>query len=131
MEAEDLALAVVEFASGGLGTIMASTSIQPGFAPALNLFGEKGTVKLEGATITHWTVPEVAKPDFGAAQASAGVSDPRIASHRHHKAQILDFLGAIEEGRPPAVTAEDGRRAVALVEAVYRSSSTGVRLELK
>jgi UDP-N-acetyl-2-amino-2-deoxyglucuronate dehydrogenase len=57
MEAEDLALAIVTFESGAFGTIMASTSIQPGFTPCLNLYGEKGTIKLDGASIAHWTVP--------------------------------------------------------------------------
>lgn len=125
MEAEDLALAIVDFQSGAFGTIMASTSIQPGFQPCLNLYGEKGTIKLEGAAIAHWTVPGLAKPEFGDLKASAGVSDPKLSSHEHHKAQILDALGAIEEKRAPLVTGEDGRRAVALIQGLYESSQSG------
>jgi UDP-N-acetyl-2-amino-2-deoxyglucuronate dehydrogenase len=125
MEAEDLALAIVTFRNGAFGTIMASTSIQPGFPPCLNLYGEKGTIKLEGSSIVHWTVPGREKPESGSRPASAGVADPKLSSHAHHKAQLLDVLSALAEGRPPAVTAEDGRRAVAFVEAVYRSSPTG------
>jgi predicted dehydrogenase len=130
MEAEDLALVLVSFRNGAFGTIMASTSIQPGFPPCLNLYGEKGTIKIEGSTITHWTVPGREKPESGARPASAGVADPKLASFAHHKAQILDVLGAIAEKRPPAVTADDGRRAVALVEAVYKSSATGQAVPL-
>jgi predicted dehydrogenase len=130
MEAEDLALAIVTFKSGAFGTIMASTSIQPGFAPCLNLYGEKGTVKLEGASLAHWSVPDVPKPDFGQKQASAGVADPKLSSHAQHRRQIEDVLAAIEEKRPPLVSGEDGRRAVALVEGVYRSSSTGAAVTL-
>jgi UDP-N-acetyl-2-amino-2-deoxyglucuronate dehydrogenase len=129
MEAEDLALAMVTFKSGAFGTIMASTSIQPGFPPCLNLYGEKGTIKLEGSSIAHWTVPDVAKPE-AAAQASAGIATPKLANHEQHKAQILDVLGAIAEKRPPAVTGDDGRRAVAFVEAVYKSSATGQAVPL-
>src|SRR5436190_6758907 len=40
MEAEDLAVAIVQFAGGAFGTFMASTSIRPGFLPTLNLYGE-------------------------------------------------------------------------------------------
>jgi len=119
MEAEDLALAIVTFENGAFGTIMASTSIQPGFTPCLNLYGEKGTVKLEGAAIVHWTVPGVSKPEFGAAQASAAVRGPLLSSHVMHQRQILDVLAAIEEGRPPRVRGEDGRRAVKLIEGLY------------
>jgi predicted dehydrogenase len=40
-------------------------------------------------------------------------------------AQTQDFLDAIREGRPPAVSGEDGRAAVAMVEAADRSAATG------
>ncbi len=131
MEAEDLALGIVTLAGGGFATIMASTNIQPGFAPALGLYGEKGTIRLEGATIVHWTVPGLPKPDFGQAQASAGVADPKLSSHLHHQRQIEDSLAAIEGRRPPAVTGEDGRRAVELIQGLYESSRTGRAVELR
>src|SRR5204862_4305959 len=100
-------------------------SIQPGFTPCLNLYGEKGSIKLEGASITHWTVPGVAKPEFAAPQASAAVRGPLLASHQMHQRQILDVLAAIDEGRAPRVTGEDGRRAVKLIEGLYASSKSG------
>lgn len=124
MEAEDLALALATFRSGAFGSVMASTSIQPGFQPCLNLYGEKGTIKLEGSSIAHWSVPGVAAP-AAASAASAGIATPKLAGHEAHRAQILDFLGAVAEGRAPAVSGEDGAAAVAFVEAVYRSSASG------
>jgi predicted dehydrogenase len=124
MEAEDLALAIVTFESGAFGTIMASTSIQPGFTPGLNLYGEKGTIKLDGASITHWTVPGVAKPE-GEQQASAAVRGPLLSSFRMHQRNIQDFLQAVEERRPPLVSGEDGRRAVRLIESLYASNASG------
>jgi UDP-N-acetyl-2-amino-2-deoxyglucuronate dehydrogenase len=47
-------------------------------------------------------------------------------------AQVEDFAGAIEEGRDPVVTGEDGRKAVEMVQAADRSAATGqtVRLPL-
>jgi predicted dehydrogenase len=128
MEAEDLALAIVTFESGAFGTIMASTSIQPGFQPSLNLYGEKGTIKLEGTSIVHWTVADLPKPEMKETQVVAAVNDPRLGSSRPHQRQILDLLAAIEEGRSPAVTGEDGRRAVRLIEALYASSASGLQV---
>jgi predicted dehydrogenase len=130
MEAEDLALAIVNFRSGAFGTIMASTSIQPGFQPCLNLYGEKGTIKLDGAMIAHWTVPGNAKPELGERKASAGVSDPKLSSHLHHRLQLEDALAAIDEKRPPLVTGEDGRRAVQLIRGLYEASQSGRPVEL-
>jgi predicted dehydrogenase len=75
-------------------------------------------------------VPDVPKPELAPKAASAGVADPKLSSHAQHRRQIQDFLAAIEEKRPPAVGAEDGRRAVALVEAVYRSAASGAAVPL-
>jgi predicted dehydrogenase len=38
-----------------------------------------------------------------------------------HRLQIEDFLQAILQDREPMVTGEEGRRAVELFEAIYRS----------
>lgn len=129
MEAEDLALALVTFENGAYGSLMASTSVRPGFPPTLALYGTEGTIKLEGATILHWTVPGVPPPQ-ATDGASAGVSSPRLASHEHHKTQLAELLDALAQGRSPAVTAEDGLRAVALVEAAYRSAERGLPVTL-
>jgi myo-inositol 2-dehydrogenase/D-chiro-inositol 1-dehydrogenase len=47
-------------------------------------------------------------------------------------AQTQDFIDAIRDGRAPAVTGEDGRAAIEMVEAADRSAATGetVRLPL-
>ncbi len=45
----------------------------------------------------------------------------RPLAHTGHTGQIGDFLAAVREGRPPAITAEDGRNAVELVTAIYES----------
>jgi UDP-N-acetyl-2-amino-2-deoxyglucuronate dehydrogenase len=124
MEAEDLAVAVVHFASGAFGSVMASTSIRPGFLPTIGLYGEAGTIKLEGAEVIHWTVPGVAAPPSGG-PASAAVQGPALPSHEYHRAQLADVLSALATGHPPAVTGADGRRAVEFVDGVYRSAAAG------
>jgi predicted dehydrogenase len=44
--------------------------------------------------------------------------------------QVQDFIDAVRDGRPPAVTAEDGRAAIALIDAVRQSSATGQAVTL-
>jgi predicted dehydrogenase len=130
IEAEDVGVALVSFESGAFGTVLASTSIQPGFPAALNLYGEKGSIRCEGDGITHWSVPGVAKPAAEAGEGGGGVRDPRAISHRGHRTQIENVLEAIRGRAPLLITGEDGRRAVELVEAIYRSSETGQPVEL-
>lgn len=131
MEAEDIGLAVVRFQNGTLGTIMSSTSIVPGFPASLNLYGERGSIKLSGTTFVHWTVPGYDKPDLEAASAKSGVTDPRNIDYRFHQAQLAQLIDAIEQGKTPMVTGEDGRRSVQLIEAIYHSSRSGYALNLQ
>ncbi len=44
--------------------------------------------------------------------------------------QVQDFIDAIREHRPPAVTGEDGRAAIALIDAVRQSSASGQAVAL-
>ncbi|PYI52138.1 Gfo/Idh/MocA family protein [Paenibacillus flagellatus] len=131
MEAEDIGLALLTFKNGAFGTIMASTSIQPGFQAALNLYGEKGTIKLEGSSIAHWTVPGVEQPELGVHTGYGGVSDPRSISHVYHRTQLENVIESIESGKELLLKGIDGLRAVQLVEAIYESSAKGapVRIE--
>lgn len=125
IEMEDVAVVQAKFASGAFGQIWASTSVVPGFQPTLAVYGTRGSVRLEGATVVHWSVPGVAPPAATEAGASAGVRGPQLASAQHHRAQLADVLDAIDTKRAPAVTAEDGLRAVAFVQAAYRSADAG------
>jgi UDP-N-acetyl-2-amino-2-deoxyglucuronate dehydrogenase len=134
MEAEDLALAVINLQNGALATLLASTNLAPGFPHTLNVYGERGAIRTEGGAVTHWSVAD-AGPDGGingpgapppakTPANTAGAASPGGAfwSLAQHRAQLHDVLDAIRHRRPPAITGEDGLRAVALVEAVYRSA---------
>lgn len=129
MEAEDLGLAIVQFKNGAFGTIMASTSIRPGFSACLNLYGEKGTIKLEGTSITLWEVPGISAPKFERTAAYGAAANPLNIVSDYHRNQIMDFIDALDAGRAPLVTGEDGARAVRLVNAIYESNAKGVPVQ--
>jgi UDP-N-acetyl-2-amino-2-deoxyglucuronate dehydrogenase len=131
MEAEDLGLAMLQFKSGALGTIMASTSMIPGFAATLNLYGDKGTIKLEGSSIVHWTVPGWNEPNWTQSDTYGGISDPRSIVSDFHQSQLIDVMASIETGIEPLITGEDGLRAVQLVETIYESATLGVQINLE
>ena len=44
--------------------------------------------------------------------------------------QTQDFVDCLREGRPPAVTGEDGRAAIEMIEATHFSNLTGAAVEL-
>jgi len=132
MEAEDLGLAILQFENGAFGTITASTSIQPGYAAAITLYGERGTIKLEGSSIVRWSVPGRDRPTWEQEEASyGGVSDPRSIVSDYHQSQLIDVMTSIETGADPLVTGEDGLRVVRLVESIYRSAERGAEIAIE
>jgi len=126
IEAEDTAAALLEFATGALGVFHATTAAYPGYPRRVEITGTEGTVILEHDRIIAANLKnasaaaiEPAPLDENQSASSAAVSD-----FRGHQAVLEDFLQAIQMNRPPACDGIEGRRSVALVEAIYRAAKT-------
>jgi len=126
IEAEDTAVAILEFASGALGSLYATTAAYPGYPRRLEVTGTQGTVVLEQDRIVAADLREPppegipsSPPDANPSATSAAVTDVR-----GHQAAIEDFLQAIEHNSTPACDGAEGRRSIALVESIYRAART-------
>ncbi len=137
IEAEDAALAVLRFSSGAVGTVVASTAVFPGFAQRLEISGTGGTVVIEDGEIVRCVLgtdsagpgPSGSKAAGGNAP-SAAAANPAGLDIASHAAQIGDFLNALDEGRAPSVTGDDGRAALEVACAVYESARDGRTVRL-
>ena len=132
IEAEDTAVAVLEFANGAIGTLEAATSAYPGYPRRIELTGSEGTVRLDGDRLAaidlrSGSESEVA-PD--SRQASAAATSPVVADGSAHRAVFEDFFAAIARGGRPSCDGPQGRVSVAVIEAIYRSSTTGQPVDL-
>ncbi|MEJ7618326.1 MAG: Gfo/Idh/MocA family oxidoreductase [Pyrinomonadaceae bacterium] len=67
----------------------------------------------------------VAEENRNSSANSAVVSDVR-----GHRKIIEDFLGAIKHNARPLCDGREGRRSLALIDAIYRSARTGQPIEL-
>jgi UDP-N-acetyl-2-amino-2-deoxyglucuronate dehydrogenase len=135
IEAEDTAVAVVNFMDGAIGVIEGSTSIFPGFSRRLEIHGEKGSVILDGNEITYWKLKddpggasELEK--LGSQDTSDGASNPMNLDIAGHRLQYEDFIESIEQGREPLVSGGEGLKALEIVLAIYRSSREGRLVKL-
>ncbi len=125
IEVEDVAAAIVTFASGAVGYLVSSTAIFPGSAQRLEIYGTSGSLVIEDGRIIRCALRNGRPVDPGpaagtvapAAAANAAAIDPAS-----HAAQMADLLAAIDEGRRPAVTAESARATLQVVCAVYESA---------
>ena len=132
IEVEDTAVAVLRFASGALGVIQATTSVHPGYPKTIAVHGNRGSAVIEQEDVLRWDFdpPTPADADvkrrFAAkVGASGGAADPKAISHEGHRRQLADFVRAIRDDRPPAVDGREGRKAVAVIRAIYEANRTG------
>lgn len=134
IQAEDLGIALVKFANGSYGIIEGTTDIYPkNLEETLYLFGEKGTVKAGGQSVNvieEWRFSDLLD-DPEEVKATYHENPPNVYGFGH-TALFADVIEAINEDRDPKVSAEDGKRAMELVLAIYKSAAEGrpVRLPL-
>ena len=146
IDVEDTAVAVVRFESGALATITLSNSQRPGLHARIHVHGlsgasigvetDAGSSFVAGISAPSeprndlWTVPgEEAAPGRWLAEDRAALAGVDRDSH-HHELQLRDVVAAIRDVRPPAVTGNDGRAAVELMDAIYRAAANGERVRL-
>ena len=127
IESEDTVVATLEFANGVVGTLEVGTSIYPGYQRRVELTGSEGTIILEHDRIIaadlHTPLSEPLSLTAGTSNASA--SSPIVSDVSGHKKLLEDFLRSIETNGRPVCDGAEGRRSIALVQAIYESSRTG------
>lgn len=130
METEDFVGAGLRFTNGAAGALMATTAFYPGEAEALVVACEKATATLKAGTLTlEWL--EGGQESFGEQKAaSGGGADPMAFPFDWHKAQIAEFVEAVQAGRDPASSGRTALRVHRLIEALLRSSREGRKVEV-
>lgn len=121
---EDTASALLEFANGASGTLQATTAAYPGYPRRVEISGTEGTVILEHDRIVaaDLRTPSPGTKATAAPDGNVSASSPVVSDFRGHQAVLEDFLKAIREDGTPLCDGREGRRSVALIEAIYRSS---------
>jgi UDP-N-acetyl-2-amino-2-deoxyglucuronate dehydrogenase len=126
IEAEDTLAASLQFESGALGSIVATTGAAPGFPHRLEVYGDRGGVQIEADAVVRWDADPARRPPAAAAPAGAGSgASPTGLAPDGHRRLLADFVDAVRTGREPLVGGREGRRSLALVLAVYEAARTG------
>ena len=130
IEAEDTLAALLEFGNGALGVLQATTSVFPGYPRRLELTGSEGTIVIEqdhllAADLRNPTANLLSRSE---ADANPSSSSPVVSDARGHQAVLENFLEAIRTNTEPRCNGEEGRRSLAVVEAIYEACRTGRRV---
>lgn len=152
IEVEDVISATIAFENGAIGTLMASTSLVPGFNQSLEVYGAKGAVRVTNSKVhfaqfvtgeetqSLWGLDNVPDPlvqdgvwqgglsSDPQAISGQGSSDPRSISIAGHIAHLKDLITCIREDRTPFMDGVEARYALELIVGIYRSAKTGERV---
>mgnify|MGYP001116962730 FL=1 len=135
IEAEDMGIALIKFKNGSYGIVEGTTDIYPkNLEETLYIFGEKGTVKAGGQSVNvieEWRFSDLLD-DPEEVKARFHENPPNVYGYGHTPL-YADVINAVKQDRQPYVNAMEGKRALELVLAIYKSAAEGcsVKLPLK
>jgi predicted dehydrogenase len=132
LEVEDTCVAILRFRNGALGQLLAATSLYPGQLRRFLFGGRDGTAEILEEQLVAWRFRAEGADDasirdrFGSTSGtSGGAADPLAINYSCHTRNFESFLDAVKAGRRPALDGREGRKAVAIIEACYKSARTG------
>ena len=149
IEVEDTAIAILKFANGTLGTIVATTAAYPGLTTRIAVHGDRGSAIIDDDELSYFHAAsegqegeaygagggenqaEQVMERYGEVAPGPGAgADPGSLSMAHRD-QIQDFVEAVRDGREPLVNLQEGRKPLAIIQGIYESARTGgsVRIE--
>ena len=111
IDAEDFGTALIRFSNGSYGIVEGTTDVYPrNLEETLYIFGEKGTVKAGGQSVN--IIEEWNLYGYG------------------HKPLYADMIHSIQHDKQPYVNAMEGKKALELVLAIYKSAAEGKAVKL-
>jgi predicted dehydrogenase len=64
-------------------------------------------------------------------EAGLGANDPSAINFYQHQRNFEEVVNAIKEGREPSTSANEARKSVELIQAIYKSAqNNGAKIEL-
>ena len=135
IEVEDVCVAILEFENGARGVIQASTACysKDGHPAQVQICGTEGLAFMVDDKFSVWDFRDEHPGDaeilqkFGveADVAGAGAADPSAIDFSWHQRNFEEAVASIEEGRKSSVDGYEGRKAVELIGAIYKSAANG------
>lgn len=133
IEAEDTAIATLEFANGALGIVEATNAARPrDLEGSLSILGEGGTVVIGGFAVNKIQTWEFAEPLPGDDEVleKFSVNPPSVYGYGH-QAYYEHVLDCLKTDSAALVDGLEGRRSLELITALYESIETGKNTTLR
>jgi len=133
IEAEDTAVATLQFANGAVGVIEATNATRPrDLEGSLSILGEGGTVVIGGFAVNKMLVWDFAQPEEGDDEVlhKYSVNPPNVYGYGH-QAYYEHVVECLRGDCAALVDGLEGRRSLELISALYESMETGEEVPLR
>lgn len=131
IEAEDVSTGVIQFESGALGMVEASTTVHgQNFEESITLFGEKGTVKIGGKNAIYFEHLELEGMDQEEINKQVDEIRKEPWGRPGHQCVIENMIEAVKSDIVPAITGSEARKSLELVLAFYESAEKNEPISL-
>ncbi|GAB3402497.1 Gfo/Idh/MocA family oxidoreductase [Schumannella luteola] len=150
IEVEDTLTALVEFESGALATVHATTAAYPGLAARLQIMGTRGSAVIEHGDLRYLHLARTSDDGSGRDNGNAAdvgdmglhgtanqidAPDPELSRDATvdasgHARQYTALADDIRLGRRHRVTIADAVDTLTVIDAIYRSAATGLPVDI-
>ena len=127
IEAEDTAVATLQFANGALGIVEATNAARPkDLEGSLSILGEGGTVVIGGFAVNKMMNWDFVEPQPGDEDVldKFSVNPPNVYGYGH-QAYYDHVVDCLSHDKAALVDGLEGRRSLELITALYESIETG------
>jgi len=138
IEVEDTAVAILRFAKGAIGIIMATTAAYPELTARIVVHGDRGSAIIDDDKLDYFHVAgdggnqaEKVIERYGGTVSSSGAGADPSSLTMAHRDQLQDFIEAVREDREPLVNVEEGRKPLAIILGIYESPRTGRPVQIQ
>jgi len=129
IKTEDLTVSIVKFKSGAVANFISSTCCYPGISTDIQLYGEKGSVEIDGDALKLWKImggdtleESEMLENYGSGNSAAVALNPLLVLG--HAVQVEDMISAVIEDREPLVSPSEAMKSVRIINAIYESART-------
>jgi predicted dehydrogenase len=128
IEAEDFGAIIIRFKNGAIGIVEGSACVYPkNLEETLSIFGQNGTVCIGGLAVNKietWRFEDGFDVEEDIIRAQD--ADPDTVYGFGHSPLFADVINAIKNNTKPLITGEEGKKAMSIILAAYKSRLTGL-----